>query len=194
MGGSGSGRRWNSKQTTLDYQQLDVRRWQRDGLLVAGRSFVCPRWMVEVSAALNVLAKPIRVTVSHLEHSERYPVWLSWTRCYYGGARAWFLCGCGRRVAILYAGGALACRYCRQLAYPVEQESKWHRTLRRARAIRMRLRGSLSLADPFPEKPKGMHRQTYRLLYAEGQEREGAFIRGVLAFLEQAGAGLHRRP
>jgi hypothetical protein len=196
VGGLGSGRRWNSKQTTFDYHQLDVRRWQRDGLLVAGRSFFWPRWKVEVASALNTLAKPVRVTLSPQQQGERYPVWLSWTRCNYGGARAWFLCpaqGCGRRVAILYAGGLLACRHCCGLAYPVEQESKWHRTLRRARGIRVRLRGSLSLVDPFPERPKGMHRQTYHRLYAEGQQREGAFIAACSQFLEYAGSRLHRR-
>jgi flavin-binding protein dodecin len=34
----------------LGYYQLDVRRWQRDGLLVAGRSFVCLGGKVEVVA------------------------------------------------------------------------------------------------------------------------------------------------
>ena len=37
MGGFGSGRHWLSrKATTSQYWQLDVRRWQRDGLLVLG--------------------------------------------------------------------------------------------------------------------------------------------------------------
>ena len=35
MGGGGSGRYWHygAKNTTGDYRSIDVRRWQRDGLL-----------------------------------------------------------------------------------------------------------------------------------------------------------------
>ena len=44
MGGLGSGRRgyFNSNDTTTDYRTLDVRRWQRDGLLDPHQSFGCP--------------------------------------------------------------------------------------------------------------------------------------------------------
>jgi hypothetical protein len=47
MGGYGSGRRWSSKATTSAYSQLDVRHWQRNGLLAVGRSYVCgtKRWL-----------------------------------------------------------------------------------------------------------------------------------------------------
>lgn len=39
-----SGGRWGSvKETTSDHRQLDLRRWYRDGYLVAGWSFFC-RW------------------------------------------------------------------------------------------------------------------------------------------------------
>lgn len=41
MGGPGSGRglRAGTAETTSDFLQLDVRRWQRDGFLIAGRAF-----------------------------------------------------------------------------------------------------------------------------------------------------------
>ena len=40
MGGSGSGRRWSRrKRTTKEYLQVDVGRWQRDGLLREGARF-----------------------------------------------------------------------------------------------------------------------------------------------------------
>jgi hypothetical protein len=193
MGGYGSGRRWNSRTTTCDYQQLDVRRWQRDGLLLAGQSFIRGWWSVEVIAALEVRAKPDHLILSHVVRREQYSVRLAWTPCNYGGARVWFLCparGCGRRVAILYGSGALACRHCYQLAYPSQQESERHRMLHRAQAIRMRLRGSPSLADPFPERPKGMHRRTYKQLFSEAHAREGAFLVDTLAFLGKCQRGI----
>ncbi len=39
MGGWGSGSWQSGKDTTSDYRALDVRRLQRDGLLIPGRSF-----------------------------------------------------------------------------------------------------------------------------------------------------------
>ena len=48
MGGSGSGRRWGSRATTSAYRQLDIRQWQRSGLLGAGRSFVREAWDIDV--------------------------------------------------------------------------------------------------------------------------------------------------
>ena len=91
MGGSGSGRRWYSKATTSDYYQLDVRRWQREGLLSPGRPFVCQWWNAEVIASMR--AEPNTVLLSHASRKgETWMVRLEWTPCNYGGTRAWFLC------------------------------------------------------------------------------------------------------
>ena len=183
MGGSGSGRRWYSKATTSDYYQLDVRRWQRDGLLVDGRHFTCQWWNVGVGAPMH--AKPSRVFLAHAyRKGEKWTVWLEWTPCNYGGARAWFLCpACGRRVAILYGTGAFACRHCHQLAYDSEHDSGWHRSLRRARAARMKIGGSRNLTEPLPERPKGMHQRTYSRLYVEAARHEGVFLASTLRTL-----------
>ena len=199
MGGNGSGRRWNSRQTTADYRQLDIRRWQREGLLVTGQRFVCDWWSVQVAtswaASRIAQSKPDHAILCHLQTRDRNLAPLTWTACNYGGVRAWFLCptrGCGRRVAILYAGRTLACRICRRLAYPVEQESKWHRSLRRARAIRTKLQGSISLTDPLPSRPKGMHWRQYFQLCEEAQEHEGAVVGSLLAFLHHAESSLRK--
>jgi hypothetical protein len=55
--------------------------------------------------------------------------------------------------------------------------------MRRARAIRLKLGGSPSLADPFPEKPNGMHLRTYQRLYAQAKVREGAAIASAASWL-----------
>lgn len=187
MGGFGSGRRWNSKQTTSNYYQLDIRRWQRKGLLTKFQRFDCLCWRVDVLPAPNLYAKPNRVILSRLDspHWKR-PVWLDWTPCGYGGSRAWFLCpapNCGRRVAILYYGRDVACRCCRNLAYECQQESTKHRNLHAAAAIRIKLGGSGSLAEPFPPKPKRMHWRTYRRLYIRAEQHEANFFGGLAVFV-----------
>jgi hypothetical protein len=183
MGGSGSGRRWG-KETTSAYYQMDIRRWQRKGLLEAFRSFFCLCWQVDVRPAFNLSAKPNRVILSRLDgYYEKLPVSIEWTSCNYGGSRAWFLCpapNCGRRVAILYYGHDVACRRCRHLAYDSQQRSAKRQALHAAAYIRMRLGGSGSLAEPFPPKPKRMHWRTYRRLYARAERREATFF-GTLA-------------
>jgi hypothetical protein len=102
-----------------------------------------------------------------------------WRRfgCHFGGQRPWFVCSvgsngryCGRRAAILYCAGDLfACRRCYGLSYASQQQSALHRGLEQARKIRMRLGGSADLLEPFPPKPKGMHRRTFRRLRARAE-------------------------
>jgi hypothetical protein len=185
MGGFGSGQHWDSRATTSDYGQLDVRDWQRRGLLAVGRSFVCWPWEVEVIASMK-RDEPNMVCLYHLNGSgqqrEPHRIWISWTTCNYGGKRAWFVCprGCGHRVAILYGDSSQACRHCRQLAYESQRDSGWHRLLRQARTARMRFGGSVSLAEPLPGKPKGMHWRTYRRLYRQAAAHEQACLGGAV--------------
>jgi hypothetical protein len=182
MGGFGSGQRWNSKATTSDYDRLDVRNWQRERRLVSGRFFAYQQWNVEV-LAFKLGAQPDRISLVD-RSGLRYSVSLAWTRCNYGGSRAWFVCPtCRRRVAILYGVFAFACRNCRQLAYDSQQDSGWNRSLRQARTVRMRLGGSANLAEPLPGKPKGMHWRTYRRLYLQAAGHEEMCFGGAMSML-----------
>jgi hypothetical protein len=118
---------------------------------------------------------------------------ITWTNCALGGSRPWFVCSvysngrfCGRRVAILYAAGDLfACRLCYGLAYKSQSESPPYRDLSRAQKIRMRLGGSPSLLEPFPEKPRGMHWQTYDRLRATSQIAAMRWVGYVEAYLQR---------
>jgi hypothetical protein len=76
---------------------------------------------------------------------------------------------CGRRVAKLYLRDAavFACRQCCGLAYASQQEIPRRRAISRAQKARMRLGGSANLLEPFPKKPRGMHRWTYYRLSAK---------------------------
>jgi len=179
MGGPGSGPySFLAKETTSECRQLDVRRWQRQGLLEPGQSFVC-NWQqeAEIVASVEVHAEPDHVILGHERDGNtddlkylRYSVWIDWTPCHYGGKRAWFLCpvpGCMRRAAILYWAGVFACRSCHQLVYRSQRETASKRALRRAQAIRMTLGGSDNLEEAFPKKPKGMHWRRYERLQIE---------------------------
>jgi hypothetical protein len=43
----------------------------------------------------------------------------------------------------------------------------------------MKLGGSISLAEPLPEKPRGMHWRTYYRLYARAAQREAVVFGGL---------------
>ena len=99
---------------------------------------------------------------------------LEWTACNFGGSRPWFCCPvdsggnrCGRRVAILYCAGRLfACRRCYGLAYECQRQNPRDRALAVAKKISRRLGGGPDMLEPFPQKPKRMHWQTYERLRA----------------------------
>ena len=179
MGGIGSGRRYQGgKNTTSDMQPLDIRRLQRKGLLTPGPAFGW-HWTVngrEV-AAIQLRSESDRVVLIYRTRDRsgewqpmEYTVYLDWTDCNLGGRRAWFLCparGCGRRVAILYAGSIFACRHCHNLAYECQRETDDDRAMRRADTIRRRLGWNAGIANPEGGKPKGMHWRTFERLKAK---------------------------
>lgn len=179
MGGIGSGRRdGGGKSTTSDMRPLDIRRLQRDGLLITGRAFGW-HWTVngEEVASIQMRTEVDRVILNYRSRSNggewqpvEYPVRLGWTACTLGGRRAWFLCpaqGCGRRVAILFGGSIFACRHCHKLAYECQREPDDDRALRRADTIRRRLGWRAGIANPTGSKPKGMHWRTFYQQMAE---------------------------
>ena len=110
--------------------------------------------------------------------THRVPI--TWTPCALGGRRPWFCCEarrngsyCGRRVALLYStGGGFACRHCHDLSYQSQSETPRLRSIRRVREIRMRLGAGFSFAEPFPDKPPGMHWKTYGRLLAAARDAE----------------------
>lgn len=113
-----------------------------------------------------------------------YLVPIDYTDCNFGGSRPWFRCptdagGCGRRVGKLYLplytnGDRFLCRECYDLGYRSSRNSG--NELERAE---QRYRKAFAKADaenrnphpnnlPYtPDKPKGMHRDTFDDLLAD---------------------------
>lgn len=192
MGGFGSGRH-----TIIDCtdacRSIDVRSWQRQGLLRLGLSFDCSwRRYGKVIGKINV--KPEN-DVMRLSYSCRvqggvwqnmdYSVSLQTTSCHYGGKRYWFSCpavGCGKRVAVLYLGDKyFACRKCYKLAYSSQRESVEDRAIRKVDKIRERLEWEPGFLNGRGWKPKGMHWETFYRLYAEHDKFVDQAISGYSA-------------
>lgn len=171
MGGFNSGRH-GGKSTTNGINQLDVRKWQRDGLLTPGTRFNST-WSRNGrdTGSISVIVNTGSVSLIYRHGGDSgqdvsCPVLIDWTPCNYGGQRAWWQCPCcGRRVALLYAGKMFACRHCQQLAYASDGVAKDDKPYSRADKLRKRLGWCAGVANPPGNKPRGMHWQTYlRLL------------------------------
>jgi hypothetical protein len=83
--------------------------------------------------------------------------------------------------------------YCYRLAYTSQQESARDRGLWKSQKIRIRLGGSAGMLDDFPDKPKGMHRQTYDRLCRVHDAAEERSIIGLMHFVERLGRRSSRR-
>ncbi len=161
---------------------MDVRYLYGEGLLKS-RSWFSLRWSQagretgSIRGVVNSSRPPESITLFYRHRSGpggewqdvQEPVPLEWTVCNFGGERPWFICpgaGCGRRVAVLYwPGRYFLCRHCYDLVYESQRENGVYRALHKAQAIREKLGGSANTMEPFPERPKGMHHDTYIRLF-----------------------------
>ncbi len=200
MGGVGSGNRYrfDKKTTTEECHSLDVRDLHRKGLLRPGIRFRSS-WSRagRETGSIRGFVYRDRVVLSYRHRSGlggewkdvKEPVALEWTPCNFGGERPWFICpgvACGRRVAVLYGPGRyFLCRHCYDLRYESQREDKKDRALRRAQKIRQRLGGSANMLEPFPERPKGMHHDTYMRLFWEHDKAHREELAGMREWLDK---------
>jgi len=110
---------------------------------------------------------------------------LQTTQPNFGGLRWWFvspLCErCAQKLFLPPDADGFGCRTCHKLSYASRSEKPFHRSMERARKIQLRFGGSPSLLDPFPTKPKGMWRKTYRRLFRECAAHESTMLRLLMA-------------
>ncbi|MFZ2451616.1 MAG: hypothetical protein WAW36_13955 [Methylovulum miyakonense] len=196
MGDWGSGRRAKTNFTD-DHLMIDARQWQREGFLVAGKSFTAS-WSRgdEIIGKIDIKteAGQVRLIYNCKQNGGdweplNYPVRLQTTSCNYGGTRYWLTCpadGCGKRVAKLYlAGKYFACRQCYRLAYPCQRETENDRIIRKAEKLKARLHWQPGLSILNGGKPKGMHWKTFRRLQAEYDAMIIIGLNGKLAALKK---------
>ena len=109
---------------------------------------------------------------------------ISWRFC---GERFYFVCECGRRVEKLHAvrDWPWRCRHCYRLTYATRQAVPRHRYVMKAQKIRRQLGGSLSVVEPFPPKPKGMHWKRYKLLHQKYTRTEAQVLGMTSAYLSR---------
>lgn len=149
----------NEKPSRLTIEKLvpdchDVRELQRAGLSKNRRTTLRPslRWPKIVS----MKADKYLIRLDLLNQTVPQYVRVTWTGCFYGGARAWVLCPhCRKRVARLFKGmGGYFCRKC--LGGPIYESQLRNRKARaylRAYRLRERLGGSRPVVDPIPGTP-----------------------------------------
>jgi hypothetical protein len=170
---------------------IDVRQLHRDGRLRTLQSFPMA-WRIgdEPCGDIHVQTGFDIVSLRFQFWDGGSSVWkvveqifpITWTGCALGGRRPWFVCNsemnpdllCRRRVAKIYLGAypVFACRHCLQLAYASQNKTPHLRLIGKAMKIRTQLGGSPNLFDPFPERPKGLHRSTYERLRKNHDEAD----------------------
>jgi hypothetical protein len=173
---------------------IDVRQLHREGRLLAYQSFPLswrcdgqPFGSIRVNTDHDLLILRFQIKevgdASFNLIEQRVPI--VWTACALGGRRPWLFCNaesagisCNHRVAKIYLGGGpvFACRRCHSLSYSSQSSSPFHRDIAKAMKIRMKLGGSPNLLEPFPARPKGLHKRTYerlRKIHDEADSRLG---------------------
>ena len=138
-GGSGYGAGRPALHVKAEHcRRIDVREWQREGMLQEGRAGGW-QWTDpdtdKQTAAIGYRANDGNVTLNYsIDGSPRTQVlWLTNTECNYGGTRPWFTCPIRReRVAMLFfMAGRFACRHCQRIAYTSQSGDPIDRTWRK---------------------------------------------------------------
>lgn len=188
MGGLGSGNwfRWDKRNYLDHHIAVDVRRWQREGLLQPGRWFSWSwSYIDERRDTVGVRVEPSQVVLMFRQRDQgedwrevEEPIALTHTPCTYGGQRVWFVCpSCQHRAALLRCQRPyFVCRRCCRLPYQSQNETQADRAISRARMLRRRLGADASLRNPVLIKPKGMHWKTFDQLQYRLEESEYMFF------------------
>ena len=164
-------------------RRIDVRRWQREGILEAGRAGTWQRSDPDTGerrAAIGHQANHGSVTLNYsIDGTARaQTIGLTKTACNYGGFRHWFTCPIrGERVAVLFlCAERFACRHCQRIAYGSQSGDLCDRAWRKQAKAEAKL-------GPNWSRPKGMHAHTRERLLSiifDCEERRDVALSGYL--------------
>ncbi len=159
-------------------RRIDVRRWQREGVL---RNGCAGSWQwtdaetgerrATIGYKSDGFSVMLNYSIDGRDCSQR--VRLSDSSCNYGGKRPWFVCPIrGERVAVLYLrAGRFACRNCQRLAYASQSGDAIDRSWQRQRRIEAKL-------GDHGRRPNGMHHATHArlltMIYDCEEQRDAA--------------------
>jgi hypothetical protein len=175
MGGMGSGG-WRSRsrwrRTLEDLPCLDVVRWLRADVLVAGTMFEQglrnqdgPCGTARVAMQSNSLACLLYTTTTP-DTLVRIDVEVHWTDCRFGGRRPWFACPrCGRQSGKLYLLKHWLCRHCCALPYRSQTLTPADRLLHRAAKLRQRPNATTLTSSL--QRPAGMRHSRFVRIQAQ---------------------------
>ena len=163
--------RQNKHKTTEDLLKLDI------AALSKAVNLTLPRvgewrwvWSNGHQAVIGYQTLPdvgVRLIYQQAGESFDYTVRTTATLCHYGGSRLWWICPntrCGRRVRILYGGKYFLCRKCAGCDYYQSQTQKdmLARIDKEIRSIQRKLGAEgMHVEAPTPDRPKGMHFDTF---------------------------------
>jgi hypothetical protein len=164
----------------LAHDCLDVRTLQRKGLF--GHDWVIFRPMLGWRSIAQMDVVRYAILLDLRGHTLPQRIRISWEALHFGGERPWMHCAhCDKRVARLYEGlGGYFCRQCvGNPIYASQALSAQSRGHFQACKLRLRMGGNASLAAPLPERPRGMHRRTYRRLNSRLPKLEGSLSQRI---------------
>jgi hypothetical protein len=166
-----------------DCQGLTVEELAQDSIKVSDLSrigalrgdFVSIRTGIRWPAIRRMMAAEYLILIELHNRTLPQEIRVSWSPCHFGGRRPWMHCPyCEKRAVKLLRGmGGYCCRACiGNPLYASQAKSTHGRRHFEICKIRLQLNGNASLLEPFPERPRRMHRKTYERLKARALNLE----------------------
>jgi hypothetical protein len=172
MGNWNSGRNNRGAGRCESWHRIEITYLRKNGFMIPGRSSILS-WTCrgEQTGSIGIRAFGDHAELRYRCNGENIVQHINYrhTPTNFGGWRQWFECpNCYRTCGTLYGGRRFYCRECWQLTYSSQYEQPFERARSQASKIRAKVGQKTSTPDqePFPEKPKRMHWDTYYRLRA----------------------------